>query len=184
MDYANLEFQTLDLQHQHHKCKSHKRTLFSHKEILLVFALIGALNIPRTGCDDTENFQKNSKYSTPFSVSAVEIDDRFTFSILMPPLFHLPKIYNLNLTFICLLLKAKSFRKDLPPITYWVDAVAQIMLQKFIHFLLAKDEPKTKEKLLFLPNYLSSFWRWGCLLLSARNFRRCFYCRRYQLGFH
>ena len=62
MDYANLEFQTLDLQHQHHKCKSHKRTLFSHKEILLVFALIGAFNIPRTGCDDTENFQKNSKY--------------------------------------------------------------------------------------------------------------------------
>ena len=62
MDYANLEFQTLDLQHQHHKCKSHKRTLFSHKEILLVFALIGAFNIPKTGCDDTENFQKNSKY--------------------------------------------------------------------------------------------------------------------------
>jgi hypothetical protein len=62
MDYANLEFQTLDLQHQHHKCKSHKRTLFSHKEILLVFALIGLFNIPRTGCDDTENFQKNSKY--------------------------------------------------------------------------------------------------------------------------
>lgn len=62
MDYANLELKTLDLQHQHHKCKSHKRTLFSHKEILLVFALIGALNIPKTGCDDTENFQKNSKY--------------------------------------------------------------------------------------------------------------------------
>jgi hypothetical protein len=75
MDYANLEFQTLDLQHQHHKCKSHKRTLFSHKEILLVFALIGALNIPQTGCDDTENFQKNSKYLShttiflPFTLS-------------------------------------------------------------------------------------------------------------------
>jgi len=62
MDYVNLEFQKLDLQHQHHKCKSHKRTLFSHKEILLVFALIGVLNIPKTGCDDTENFQKNSEY--------------------------------------------------------------------------------------------------------------------------
>ncbi|CRL07808.1 CLUMA_CG020762, isoform A [Clunio marinus] len=60
MDYTNLGFQTIDLQHQHHKCKSHKRTLFSNKEILLVFALIGALSIPRTGCDDTENFQKNS----------------------------------------------------------------------------------------------------------------------------
>ncbi|KAL7023357.1 hypothetical protein ACKWTF_012568 [Chironomus riparius] len=59
MDYVNLEFQKLDLQHQHHKCKSHKRTLFSHKEILLVFALIGVFNIPKTGCDDTENFQKN-----------------------------------------------------------------------------------------------------------------------------
>lgn len=62
MDYAYLEFLTLNLQHQHHRCKSHKRTLFSHKEILLVFALIGAINLPITGCDDTENFQKNSKY--------------------------------------------------------------------------------------------------------------------------
>lgn len=48
--------------HHRHKCKGHKRTLFSHKEILLVFALIGVLIIPRTGCDDTENFQKNSEY--------------------------------------------------------------------------------------------------------------------------
>lgn len=74
MDYANLEFQTLDLQHQHHKCKSHKRTLFSHKEILLVFALIGAFNnIPQTGCDDAENFQKNSKYlSSPLSFEIVD----------------------------------------------------------------------------------------------------------------
>jgi hypothetical protein len=57
---AKSEFQTMDLQHQHHKCKSHKRTLFSHKEILLVFALIASL-ISHTGCDDTENFQKNSE---------------------------------------------------------------------------------------------------------------------------
>lgn len=75
MDYANLEFQTLDLQHQHHKCKSHKRTLFSHKEILLVFVLIGALNIPKTGCDDTENFQKNSKYlSSPLHLTYLSAD--------------------------------------------------------------------------------------------------------------
>ena len=62
-DYKNLEFQKLDLQQQHHNCKNHKRTLlFSHKEMLLVFILIGLAGIPKTGCDDTENFQKNSKY--------------------------------------------------------------------------------------------------------------------------
>lgn len=92
MNYANLEFQKLDLQHQHHKCKSHKRTLFSHKEILLVFALIGALNIPRTGCDDTENFQKNSKYHHPPELttslfrSTWQIDDHLlSFFVLMLP---------------------------------------------------------------------------------------------------
>lgn len=64
MYYVNLKCQKMDLQHQqHHKCKSHKRTLFSHKEILLVFVLIGIISsIPKTGCDDTENFQKNSEY--------------------------------------------------------------------------------------------------------------------------
>jgi len=80
MDYANLEFQTLNLQqqHQHHKCKSHKRTLFSHKEILLVFVVIGLFsNIPTTGCDDTENFQKNSKCA--FSISYLQ-------SFISPPI--------------------------------------------------------------------------------------------------
>lgn len=86
MDYANLEFQTLDLQHQHHKCKSHKRTLFSHKEILLVFALIGAFNIPKTGCDDTENFQKNSKY---FFFSIPRID----YIILLAPSSNLQRSF-------------------------------------------------------------------------------------------
>lgn len=62
MEYPNLEFQTLDLQN-HHKCRSPKKSFFSHKEILLVFLFIGAINIPKTGCDDTGNLQKNSNYS-------------------------------------------------------------------------------------------------------------------------
>jgi hypothetical protein len=64
VDYCNLEYQIVDLyqkQRQHHKCNGDKRTLlFSHKEVLLIFVLL-LLLVKRTGCDDTENFQKNSK---------------------------------------------------------------------------------------------------------------------------
>ncbi len=64
VDYCNIEYQIVDLyqqQRQHHKCNGDKRTLlFSHKEVLYILILL-LLLVKRTGCDDTENFQKNSK---------------------------------------------------------------------------------------------------------------------------
>lgn len=50
-------------QHQNYRlCKSYKRTLLlSHKEMFLLFIFVG-LFVNQIGCDDTENFQKNSKF--------------------------------------------------------------------------------------------------------------------------
>lgn len=92
--------------HHRHKCKGHKRTLFSHKEILLVFALIGVLNIPRTGCDDTENFQKNSEY----------INLNYSSSIF---------IFFCRVIIITIIYLARFFRKDNPS--------SSLLIKVYIH---------------------------------------------------